>query len=146
MVFLHAHLQVVYYICLKLHKNPISRLGGVAVTRYMDGRTDWWTDGQGDSYISPQTLFAGGIKKCLLNIYPFFFCIILLSWQYHIVSFWLYKSERNFKIYKYLWHHFQIISNSHLKGIFNVNSVLDLITVTEILNHIKFPFIKYIFC
>ena len=67
-----------------------------------------------------------------------------LSWQYHIVSFWLYKSERNFKIYKYLWHHFQIISNSHLKVIFNVNSVLDLITVTEILNHIKFPFIKYI--
>jgi hypothetical protein len=30
---------------------------GVALTRYMDGRTD----GQGDSYIPPQTLFAGGI-------------------------------------------------------------------------------------
>jgi hypothetical protein len=48
----------VYYKCAKFHKNPISGLGGVALTRYMDGRTD----GQGDSYISPQTLFAGGIK------------------------------------------------------------------------------------
>jgi hypothetical protein len=33
-VFLHAHLQVVYYKCVKFHKNPISRLGGVAFTRY----------------------------------------------------------------------------------------------------------------
>ena len=33
-IFLHAHLQVVYYKCVKLHKNPISRLGGVALTRY----------------------------------------------------------------------------------------------------------------
>ena len=39
-IFLHAHLQVVYYKCVKFHKNPISRLGGVALTRYMDGRTD----------------------------------------------------------------------------------------------------------
>ena len=46
-----------YCKCVKFHKNPISGLGGVALTRYMDGRTD----GQGDSYISPQTLFAGGI-------------------------------------------------------------------------------------
>ena len=42
-----------YYKCAKFHKNPISRLGGVALTRYIDGR--------GDSYIPPQTLFAGGI-------------------------------------------------------------------------------------
>ena len=27
-----------------------------------DGRTDGRTDRQGDSYIPPQTLFAGGIK------------------------------------------------------------------------------------
>ena len=33
--FLHAHLQVVYYKCVKFHKNPIRRLGGVALTRYM---------------------------------------------------------------------------------------------------------------
>ena len=46
-----------HYKCVKFHKNPISCLGGVALTRYMDG----WTDGQGDSYIHPQTLFAGGI-------------------------------------------------------------------------------------
>jgi hypothetical protein len=38
-IFLHAHLQVVYYKCVKFHKNPISRLGGVVLTRYMDGRT-----------------------------------------------------------------------------------------------------------
>jgi hypothetical protein len=25
----------VYYKCVKFHKNPISRLGGVALTRYM---------------------------------------------------------------------------------------------------------------
>jgi hypothetical protein len=60
-IFLHAHLQVVYYKCVKFHKNPISRLGGVALTRYMDERTDGWTDGQGDSYIPPQTLFVGVI-------------------------------------------------------------------------------------
>ena len=58
-IFLHAHLQVVYYKCVKFHKNPISRLGGVALTRYMDGRMD----GQCDFYIPPQTLFAGGIIK-----------------------------------------------------------------------------------
>jgi hypothetical protein len=34
-IFLHAHLQVVYYNCAKFHKNPISCLGGVALTRYM---------------------------------------------------------------------------------------------------------------
>jgi hypothetical protein len=39
-VFLHAHLQVVYYNCVKFPKNSISSLGGVALTRYMDGLTD----------------------------------------------------------------------------------------------------------
>jgi hypothetical protein len=34
-IFLHAHLQVVFYNCVKFHKNSISRLGGVALTRYM---------------------------------------------------------------------------------------------------------------
>ena len=33
-IFLHAHLQVLYYNCLKFHKTPISRLEGVALTRY----------------------------------------------------------------------------------------------------------------
>ena len=59
-----------YYKCVKFHKNPISGLGGVALIRYMDGRTDVTTDertdgrtdGQGDSYISQQTLFAGSIN------------------------------------------------------------------------------------
>ena len=50
-----------YYKCVKFHKNSISGLGGVALTSYMDGRTDERTDGQGDSYIPPKTLFAGGI-------------------------------------------------------------------------------------
>jgi hypothetical protein len=43
-IFLHAHLQVVYYKCVKFHKNPISGLGGVALTRYMDEQTDGRTD------------------------------------------------------------------------------------------------------
>jgi len=30
----------VYYKCVKFLKNPISGLGGVALTRYMDGRMD----------------------------------------------------------------------------------------------------------
>jgi hypothetical protein len=34
-VFLHAHLQVVYYNCVKFHKNSISNLVGVVLTRYM---------------------------------------------------------------------------------------------------------------
>ena len=50
-------MQVVYYKCVKFHKNPISRLGGVALTRYMDERTD----GQGDSYIPPKLCLGGGI-------------------------------------------------------------------------------------
>jgi hypothetical protein len=33
-------------ICVKFHKNPISSLGGVVLTRYMDGRTDGQTDGR----------------------------------------------------------------------------------------------------
>jgi hypothetical protein len=48
----------VYYKCVKFHKNPISGLGGVVLTRYMDG----WTDGQGDSYIPPNFV-CGGYKK-----------------------------------------------------------------------------------
>jgi hypothetical protein len=35
MVFLHAHLQVVYYNCVKFHKNSMSSLVGVVLTRYM---------------------------------------------------------------------------------------------------------------
>ena len=54
-IFLHAHLQVVYYKCIKFHKNPISRWGGVALTRYMDGR--------GDSYIPPQNFVCGDYKN-----------------------------------------------------------------------------------
>ena len=48
-----------YYKCVKFHKNPISGLGGVALTntRYMDHGTD----GQGD-------LFAGGIDIETLTI------------------------------------------------------------------------------
>ena len=45
-----------YYNCVTFHKNPISRLGGVALTRYMDGRTD----GQDESYI-PTDFACGGI-------------------------------------------------------------------------------------
>ena len=60
-IFFHAHLQVVYYKCVKCHKNPISRLGGVALTRYMDRRTNGRTDRVIPIY--PPTLFAGCIKR-----------------------------------------------------------------------------------
>ena len=45
-----------YYKCVKFHKNPISGLEGVALTRYMDGRSD-----RVIPIYPPQTLFAGGI-------------------------------------------------------------------------------------
>jgi hypothetical protein len=54
----------VYYKCVKFHKNPISRLGGVALTRYMDGRMDR----QGDSYIPPQNFVCGGYNKRACHI------------------------------------------------------------------------------
>jgi hypothetical protein len=31
-IFLHAHLQAVYYNCVKFYLNPMNRLGGVALT------------------------------------------------------------------------------------------------------------------
>jgi hypothetical protein len=47
----------------KFHKNPISLLGGVTLTRYIDGRIDGQTDGradrQGDSYIPPNFVCGG---------------------------------------------------------------------------------------
>ena len=61
-IFLHAHLQVVYYKCVKFHKNPISGLEGVALTRYMDGRTD------GVIPIYPQTLFVGDMGIQTIDI------------------------------------------------------------------------------
>ena len=44
-----------YYNCVKFHTNPISRLGGVALTRYMDGRANKVIP------IYPQALLAGSI-------------------------------------------------------------------------------------
>jgi hypothetical protein len=52
----------VYYNCVKFHKNSISRLGGVALTRYMDRRKNGRTDRVIPIYPPPpQTLLAGGI-------------------------------------------------------------------------------------
>jgi trehalose utilization protein len=31
-IFLHAHLQAVYYNCVKFHLNPMRHLGGIALT------------------------------------------------------------------------------------------------------------------
>jgi hypothetical protein len=33
-IFLHAHLKAVYYNCVKFQLNPMSRLGGVALTNF----------------------------------------------------------------------------------------------------------------
>jgi hypothetical protein len=52
-------LQVVYYKCVKFHKNPISRLGGVALTRYMDGRMDGRTDRVIPIYPPPNFVCVG---------------------------------------------------------------------------------------
>jgi hypothetical protein len=51
-----------YYKCVKFHKNPISSLGGVALTRYMDGRMDRVIP------IYPQTLFVGGMGMQTIDI------------------------------------------------------------------------------
>jgi hypothetical protein len=56
-IFLHAHLQVMYYKCAKFHKNPISGLGGVALTRYMDGQTGRFL------YTPPNFVCGGGGDK-----------------------------------------------------------------------------------
>ena len=54
-IFLHAHLQVVYYKCVKFHKNPIIRLG-VALTMHMDGQTGWFL-------YTPPNFVCGGYKN-----------------------------------------------------------------------------------
>ena len=59
-LFLHAHLQVVYYKCVKFHKNPISSLGGVALTKYMDGQTD---GRMGWFLYTPPNFVCGGYYK-----------------------------------------------------------------------------------
>jgi hypothetical protein len=55
-ILLHAHLQAVYYNCVKFHLNPMSRLGGVALT----SKTLWrpldvcsWLVYFGDGMLSP---------------------------------------------------------------------------------------------
>ena len=81
-IFLHAHLQVVYYKCVKFHKNPKSRLGGVALTRYMDDgqmdrRTDGWTDGRTNRvipvYPPPNFVSGGYTKKYLVSSRTYIF-------------------------------------------------------------------------
>ena len=60
-IFLHAHLQVVYYKFVKFHKNPISGLGGVALTRYMDGRTGWFL-------YTPPNFVCGGYNNKTIQL------------------------------------------------------------------------------
>jgi hypothetical protein len=57
----------VYYICVKFHKNPISDLGGFALTRYMDG----WTDRVIPIY--PPNFVCGGYNKAMDNSRNFYF-------------------------------------------------------------------------
>jgi hypothetical protein len=51
----------VYYKCVKFHKTPISGLGGVALTRYMDGLTDGRTDRMIPIY--PPNFVCGGYNN-----------------------------------------------------------------------------------
>ena len=59
-IFLYAHLHKMPKLPTKFHQNPLSGLGGVAMTRYIDRRMDGQTDGVIPVY--PQTLFAVDIK------------------------------------------------------------------------------------
>jgi hypothetical protein len=54
-------LQVVYYKYAKFHKNPISALGGVALTRCMYERTDGRTDRVNPIY--PQNFVCEGYTE-----------------------------------------------------------------------------------
>jgi hypothetical protein len=65
----YAHLQVVYYNCVKFHKNSISRLGGVALTRYMDGRTDGQMDRVIPIYL-PNLFYLCFNFLIMSNIFP----------------------------------------------------------------------------
>ena len=64
-----SNLQVMYYKCVKFHKNPISGLGGVALTRYMDGRTYGRTDGRTDRVIPiyPPNFVCGGYNYAIID-------------------------------------------------------------------------------
>ena len=59
-----------YYNCVKFHKNPISDLGGVALTRYMDRRTVGWTDGRTDRVIPiyPPNFVCGGYNYHAISL------------------------------------------------------------------------------
>jgi hypothetical protein len=46
----------VYYNCVKFHKNSISSLEGVVLTRYMDGQTGWFL-------YTPPNFVCGGYNK-----------------------------------------------------------------------------------
>jgi hypothetical protein len=54
-IFLHALLPVVYYKCVKFHKNPNKPFSRSCAYK-VHGRTD----GQGDSYIPPPNFVCGG--------------------------------------------------------------------------------------
>jgi len=59
-IFLHAHLHIVSFLCIKFHQNTSSGLRGVALTKSVDRRTDGQTDRQGDSYIPSLNFVCGG--------------------------------------------------------------------------------------
>jgi hypothetical protein len=54
-----------YYNCVKFHKNSISSLVGVALTRYMDG----WTDGRTDYHTPYQPEMLGLLTLWLIWAY-----------------------------------------------------------------------------
>jgi hypothetical protein len=64
--------------CVKFHKNPISGLGGVALTRYMDEQMDGRTDRvipiyppnfvcRGDNNLSIASMLPVNIMKCNID-------------------------------------------------------------------------------
>jgi hypothetical protein len=69
-IFLHAHLQAVYYNCVKFHLNPMSRLGGVVLTspslhteRISEYKLNYLPFQILDSNHSPSCTFAGSVLQ-----------------------------------------------------------------------------------
>ena len=69
-IFLHAHLQAVYYNCVKFHLNSMNRLGGVALTspslhteRISEYKLNYLPFQILDSNRIPSCTYAGGVLQ-----------------------------------------------------------------------------------
>ena len=130
-IFLHAHLQVVYYKCVTFHKNPISRLGGVALTRYMPlppfrESISW--------IISPFKFWTATIflhahlqvvyYKCVTFHKNPISCLGGVALTRYMPSFFSWKYKLNYLP-------FQILDSDHISSCTSAGSVLQLCKVSQ---------------